>query len=841
MRPTLIRGLLAILAILSALLTGSPVLSQDEEDEIFVLTVNSTADADTGECDTSCTLRDALLHTNREALPHRIEFDLPAGAGGVAIIAVSSPLPLLEVAGTIIDGTTQPDYNGRPLVYLDGTNAPRASGIVATAPDIEVRGLAVGNFERYGLAAIGEEADRARFLGNWSGIAPNGRSAAPNRLSGIAVLAGAGDAQIGDACQGCGNLVAGNSNPQRTGHGVLIGGVGAVGTRVTNNWIGLDIGGNALPNDDGVLIVDGAHATVGGRSPALGNVISGNRVAGIEVRDSSFLTMRIENNRIGLDPTGKRAVPNDVGLFLHAMSGNITVGAAVASGANVISGNRVGVAIETLAHDIVLLGNVIGLDVQGRRAIPNTEDGISILGGARNVTIGGAAPGEGNRIAGNGNGIVIADQATANIALLGNTFGLALDGETAIPNTIGIVVTEATAVQIGGRDDGAANTIVASAGAAIVLDSVSRADIRGNRIGLTVSDAPLGNGVGVVLRGASVDNQVQENLFAANRAAGIQVLGAEATRNRLTRNVFLTAPGIPIDLGGDGLTPNDPDDADAGPNALLNTPVIAEIEHNGRAATVRGTGPPGQRVEVYRIRSPRFPDVDPHPSGSGGGVELLGTGRVDQDGNWDALFVVPVGEPLTALTVSGSGNTSEFAPNFVPAPPEPLGAGFTATGWFGPETAVETALLVVANRLNVVFRFDAESQTWVTFRPGLPFLSSFDTLRHGDAIWVLLGEGPTVLWPQPATEEEPGATVRVLELASPLNFSTWSGPATPIANALAGIEDRVETVFRWDRRTRQFELIFPILAIVSTPPVLQPHDILWLRLTAPATWSQPLN
>ncbi len=839
MRPSLIRVFLAIVAIFAALLTPVPLASQEDSEEIAILVVNSTADVAIGECGATCTLRDALLHTNAEALPHRVTFDLPPGAGGLAIIAVSSPLPPLEVPGTILDGTTQPGYAGRPLVYLDGTTASKASGIVATAPDIEVRGLAVGNFDRYGIAAIGEEADRARFIGNWSGLAPDGWSAAPNRLSGIAVLAGAGDARIGDACEGCGNRVAGNSNPQRTGHGVLIGGVGAVGTRVSNNWIGIDIGGNALPNDDGVLIVDGAHATVGGRSVALGNVISGNRVAGIEVRDSNFLTMRIESNRIGLDPTGTRAVPNDVGLFINAASGNITVGAAVASAANVISGNRVGVAIETLAHDIVVQGNVIGLDAAGRRAIPNTEDGISIVAGARDITIGGTAPGEGNHIVGSMTGIVIVDQGTANVVVAGNTLGLALDGRTAVPNAIGISVLEATAVEIGGRDDGAGNWIVATTGAAVVLDGVSRADVRGNRIGLAPDDMPLGNGIGVVLRGASVDNQVQQNVFAGNVEAGIQVVGAAAARNRLTRNVFLTAPGIPIDLGGEGLTPNDPEDLDAGPNALLNTPVITELIRDGRAATVHGTGPVGQRVEVYRIRSLQYPDVEAHSSGSGGGVELLGTGWVNQDGFWEARFVIPVGEPITAISVSGSGNTSEFAQNFVPLPPEFLSAGFTATAWFGPETPVAEALAVVGDRLQVVFRFEAESQTWSAFRPGLPFLSTFDTLRAGDAIWVLLNAGSGLFWPQAGLAA--GIDARVIELAVPLNFSTWTGPATPIADALATALDEVETVFRWDRGERRFELIFPVLSIVSTPPLLQPHDILWLRLTRPASWPQPPN
>ena len=152
-----------------------------EPEQLPQLLVNSVADPGDGDCDTTCTLRDALQRLAEEGIPQRIIFDLPLGADGVALIRVRLPLPLIETPGAVIDGTSQPGYLDRPIIFLEGSAAPKASGLVVTVANVELRAIATGNFERYGFAAIGEEADRTRFLGLWAGVAPNGRSPAPQR------------------------------------------------------------------------------------------------------------------------------------------------------------------------------------------------------------------------------------------------------------------------------------------------------------------------------------------------------------------------------------------------------------------------------------------------------------------------------------------------------------------------------------------------------------------------------------------------------------------------------------------------------------------------------------
>jgi hypothetical protein len=50
----------------------------------------------------------------------------------------------------------------------------------------------------------------------------------------------------------------------------------------------------------------------------------------------------------------------------------------------------------------------------------------------------------------------------------------------------------------------------------------------------------------------------------------------DGTGNRVLRNsIFSSLAGLAIDLGGDGLTANDPGDADTGTNDLQNKPAIA--------------------------------------------------------------------------------------------------------------------------------------------------------------------------------------------------------------------------------------------------------------------------
>ena len=821
------RTLLLLLATL--ILLGA---THAAEAQSATLRVNSADDPGDGSCDASCTLRDAILNANARAGPDRIEFAIGQGQ---AVIRPASQLPALADGGTVIDATSQPGFTEAPLIMIDGSAAPEASGLLISAAEIEVRGLAVGNFARYGLGVIGEEADNVRLLNNWVGLALDGRTAAPNRLSGVAVLLGADEARIGDICSGCGNRIAGNGNADRTGHGVLIAGNGTTAARVLGNVIGLDRAGNPLPNDDGILIVDQAQATVGGRGAGAGNVLSGNTVAGLEIRDTRLFAIRVEGNRIGVDEGGTRAAPNDVGIFLNQAAANVAVGSAATGAGNVISGNRVGIAVESGANAITIQGNLIGLDGGGRSGVGNSEDGISIIDGARAVTVGGSGAGEGNWIAGNGNAIVIADGVTRSVRITGNVLGLSQDGRTAIPNQGGIQVTGVANVSIGGRANGAENTIVATVNSAIEVVAASGTEIIGNRLGLRPDDTVDGNGIGITLRDGATDTEIESNRIVGSRGAGIAISGETSQRNRISRNAFIANAGIAIDLAGDGPTPNDPDDTDSGPNAFLNAPVIERVTHDGIIQRMSGTAWPRAQVEIYRITPAASPQGPAHPSGFGPGGQIIVSVPADAGGHWEAAAALPPGTPVTALAIDPLNNTSEFARNFFPAPPILLNAGFTPAGWFAPDAAAAAAFAPLGGRLIAAFRFSAAAQQWEVYRPALPILSSLTTLHSGDALWILLDEGARLAWPQP--DEVVGE--RVVPLEPGLNLVTWTGPSVAAGDALAAVAASATTLFRWNSGISRFETLFPALPIPGAPTLLNRHDTVWIRLNAPADWPQP--
>ncbi len=77
---------------------------------------------------------------------------------------------------------------------------------------------------------------------------------------------------------------------------------------ICNNWIGVGLDGQALPNNVGVKIEPGSDdTTIGDGEVCPGNVVSGNFDAGLSVFGNHTV---IESNLIGTDPTGTGAIPN---------------------------------------------------------------------------------------------------------------------------------------------------------------------------------------------------------------------------------------------------------------------------------------------------------------------------------------------------------------------------------------------------------------------------------------------------------------------------------------------------------------------------------------------------
>ncbi len=114
----------------------------------------------------------------------------------------------------------------------------------------------------------------------------------------------------------------------------------ASGNQIAGNLIGTNSAGasnlgNAL---DGVIVNDAAGNTIGGARRPARNVISGNGGNGINILNITGPDgISILGNFIGTDPTGSKALGNGLdGVLLNGVTGTVIAGSALP---NLISGN----------------------------------------------------------------------------------------------------------------------------------------------------------------------------------------------------------------------------------------------------------------------------------------------------------------------------------------------------------------------------------------------------------------------------------------------------------------------------------------------------------------------
>ncbi len=479
----------------------------------FTFVVTSTADAGPG------TLRQAIADSNLNVgSTNQIHFNVTGEAPFV--IAPQSGLPTITVP-VIIDGYTQPGSSPNTLAV--GTNAVilielrgnAASGTPAGFNVIgggtTIKGLAIGGFRGNGilLDRVGGNLVQGNFLGT------NAQGAVANPNNG-GVLARSPNNLIGGATFAARNLISGNTNNgvrlTVSSSGTTVNSTGA-GTVIVNNLIGTTRDGlQALANTAAGVSVSVPNVTIGGLSALERNVISGNAEHGVgtgaSLSNNTVISVPsnlvVQGNYVGVTADGSAALPNiGHGVILNGATSVVggvagtTVGACTGA-CNVISGNTtngVGLyahydnpqettatmgTVYSAADGSSVIGNFIGLNAAGTARIPNGpvnlpppaaqvfSAGINV--GARNVLIGGTAPGAGNVVSGNNHvainlfsqvvtltGAVVSSAEGAVIA--GNYIGLGPDGMTAIGNANNGINLSVRNVTIGGSNDNERNLI----------------------------------------------------------------------------------------------------------------------------------------------------------------------------------------------------------------------------------------------------------------------------------------------------------------------------------------------------------------------------------------------
>lgn len=387
-------------------------------------TVTTTKD-ETGSCDDSCSLREAIVAANATPDLDTIAFAIPTsdpgfqpGTGTWLIAPTSDEMPVITGPVTI-DGRTQPGFVDRPVIELSGENLSEDRvGLIVAGGTSVVRGLIVSawpafreNGESFCGCGIDVESNNSIIEGNYVGTDATGTQSKPNGQNGIAVISG-GSNLIGGTTAQARNLVSGNREGFffNVAMGTFISS-SATNNTFSGNWVGLDATGfNALPNSIGVLL-NSANNTIGGTVPGSGNVIAGNASDMISIFEAGVSAdgNKVLRNFIGTGVAGTGSFNEGFGYGVAITDADNAVVGSPGNG-NLIAGNDYGVLIKIETHRStgghLIQGNTIGLDALGR---PNANGAPGVkLDNVFNATIGGTANGEPNTIASNSSaGVVV--------------------------------------------------------------------------------------------------------------------------------------------------------------------------------------------------------------------------------------------------------------------------------------------------------------------------------------------------------------------------------------------------------------------------------------------------
>ena len=404
----------------------------------------------------------------------------------------------------------------------------------------------------------------------------------------------------------------------------------------------------------GIAIDSASGNTIGGTAAGARNVISGNACGGLVINNAPASGNLVQGNFIGTDVTG--TVPSATGSWASRAKDRATRSAARRPAPATSSRATSGMASSSSAsapRGNLVQGNFIGTDVTGTAALGNSGFGVMFNQGSGN-TIGGTAAGAGNVISGNvSGGLDITGAPASGNLVQGNLIGTDVTGTAALGNGGEGIEIDVPSNTIGGTAAGAGNVISANTGNGVLIFNATATGnlVQGNAIGTDVTGTgPLGNAL-----------------------AGVAVVG-NATGNAILTNTIFGNARLGIDLGADGVTPNDPGDPDTGANNLQNFPVLTSATSFGGTTTVQGTlnSRPGSTPGsggVYRIEF--FASNAADPSGFGQGQFFLGFTNVttDASGNASFTFTTPTpaaGQVITATATSidsdqGVNNTSEFS------------------------------------------------------------------------------------------------------------------------------------------------------------------------------------
>jgi CSLREA domain-containing protein len=368
---------------------------------------------------------------------------------------------------------------------------------------------------------------------------------------------------------------------------------------------------------------------------ASGSSIRGLRIAGFATAgiylfgDSGLSNVTIAGNFIGTDGNADLGNATAGVLFYSTISPGATnslIGGPLPADRNLISGN------DTAGINISGPGSS-GITIQNN-LIGTTADGVSLIAQHYGIWLSRSGNNTitGNVIGGN-NGVFLSGQFTDDNLVTANAIGVGADGVSDIGGTGSGVLIFATFSGGGGPQDN-------------VIGGVGAND--GNVIANWGQDGVHINRDDALLASFSTGNQILGNRIYANGVLGIE-LADQATAS------------------GAGVSANDANDVDTGPNGYQNFPVITAAVTNGANTAVSFTldGEPSNTQYRLEFFSNASCDVSGHGEGE---VFLYGQTWVASDGDLaETAMSLPATTPghfitMTATTYDiGTKETSEFS------------------------------------------------------------------------------------------------------------------------------------------------------------------------------------
>ncbi len=207
----------------------------------------------------------------------------------------------------------------------------------------------------------------------------------------------------------------------------------------------------------------------------------------------------------------------------------------------------------------------------------------------------------------------------------------------------------------------------------VLLFSENGSFVQGNYIGTDVTGngglPNLSEGIVVAADNNTIGGTMagEGNTIAFNSGTGVMVPNMGEVplgkNNSIRGNSIFANGGLGINLGFDGVTLNDPCDADTGANFLQNFPVLTQAANVNSVTVITGTL---NSTSSTTFNIDFYANTAADASGYGEGQTYIGSGTASTSQSCSVSFSfnfpqVPIGQFISATATDPAGNTSEFS------------------------------------------------------------------------------------------------------------------------------------------------------------------------------------